>query len=297
MISGVARAQVPAAPGASEPAASSPAVDPSTVVLKVGDEAITAGQFAEFLNELPPQVQMMTQQPSGRRMIAEQLVKMKLMAQEAKKRKLDEQPKVQKKLELLKDQVLAQALAENVQSGLDEASVNDYFKSHQDEFSETKARHILIRTPGSPVPADKSQPELTEAQAQAKADEVYKRVSGGEDFATVAKAESADRGSAVQGGELSAYTKGQMVKPFEEAAAKLKINEISPPVRSQFGWHIIQLQARTTPSAGEIKGDLKDRVAQAKLEETIEKARSQSKPMLDESYFGPAPATEPAGSN
>jgi len=80
---------------------------------------------------------------------------------------------------------------------------------------------------------------LVETEAEAKT--IYNFLQQGSDFATFAKANSKDTGSAVNGGDLGWFGKGAMVPEFEEAAFKLKVGEISEPVKSQFGYHIIQV--------------------------------------------------------
>ena len=96
-----------------------------------------------------------------------------------------------------------------------------------------KARHILLQV--------NSQAEL--ASKQALADSLKTAIENGSDFATLARQYSADKGSAMQGGDLGWFGRGQMVKPFEEAAFTNKKNEVSV-VTSQFGIHIIQTTAR-----------------------------------------------------
>ncbi len=93
---------------------------------------------------------------------------------------------------------------------------------------EVKASHIMKM-----VPADS-----LDAVKHAQIDSIAKIVTG-ENFAEVAKAESDDRGSSVRGGELGWFGKGMMVKEFEEAAFGLKTGEISAPIRTQYGWHIV----------------------------------------------------------
>src|SRR5690606_24199478 len=90
---------------------------------------------------------------------------------------------------------------------------------------ELHARHILVNS---------------EEKAQA----LYERVKKGEDFAKVAKAESQDKGSGARGGDLDYFTRDKMVKEFADAAYQLKKGEISKPVKSDFGWHIIKLEDR-----------------------------------------------------
>lgn len=100
--------------------------------------------------------------------------------------------------------------------------------------TQSHARHILIR------------PELGEdnGQALARLHEIRRRLIAGADFAELAKAESKDPGSAVQGGDLGWVSPGEMVPEFEQAMQALAVNEISQPVRTQFGWHVLQVLER-----------------------------------------------------
>ena len=96
------------------------------------------------------------------------------------------------------------------------------------DHKEVKASHIMKMVPADSLDAIK----------RAQIDSIAKIVST-ENFAEVAKAESDDRGSSIRGGELGWFGKGMMVKPFEEAAFSLKEGEISEPIRTQYGWHIL----------------------------------------------------------
>jgi len=77
-------------------------------------------------------------------------------------------------------------------------------------------------------------------QKQSEAIAILERIKNGEKFGKLAKELSIDTGSAKKDGSLGYFTKGMMVKPFEEAAFKLQIGEISEPVKSEFGYHIIK---------------------------------------------------------
>lgn len=96
------------------------------------------------------------------------------------------------------------------------------------DHKEVKASHIMKMVPADSLDAIK----------RAQIDSIAKIVTG-ENFAEVAKAESDDRGSSVRGGELGWFGKGMMVKEFEDAAFSLKPGEISAPIRTQYGWHIL----------------------------------------------------------
>ncbi len=97
-----------------------------------------------------------------------------------------------------------------------------------------RARHILIKT-------DEGAAEEAVASAKAKADELVKRLRGGEDFAKLAKEFSEDPGSAAQGGDLGLFGKGMMVPEFDDATFAQEKDAIGDPVRSPFGYHIIQV--------------------------------------------------------
>lgn len=99
------------------------------------------------------------------------------------------------------------------------------------------AAHILVRLPQNASAAD-------EANAKAKVDSIYQALQSGADFATLAKTLSDDKASGMRGGELGQFGKGMMIPDFEKAAYALKAGEISKPVKSTVGWHIIKLNTR-----------------------------------------------------
>ncbi|NYS78120.1 MULTISPECIES: peptidylprolyl isomerase [Halomonadaceae] len=104
----------------------------------------------------------------------------------------------------------------------------------QNFIEETRARHVLIELT----------PNRDENQARARAEEVRQRLSQGDDFASVAREYSDDSGTALNGGELGWVRPGQTVPAFEEAMRDLGVNQISQPVRSQFGYHVIEVEER-----------------------------------------------------
>lgn len=115
--------------------------------------------------------------------------------------------------------------------------LEEYHQSHPEEFEQPKtveARHILIK-----VAADADAEAV--AQAQAKADEVYKKAKEGADFAELAKKES-EGPTKDKGGYLGTFKKDAMVKPFADKAFAMQPGEISEPVRTRFGWHVIKVE-------------------------------------------------------
>lgn len=100
------------------------------------------------------------------------------------------------------------------------------------------ARHILVAFRGG----RRASPYVTRSrdEAYALAQELRERILAGEDFAELAREHSDDRGSAREGGDLGEFTRGQMVKPFSDAAFALEPGGVSDVVESEFGFHIIQ---------------------------------------------------------
>lgn len=104
----------------------------------------------------------------------------------------------------------------------------------------TDAPAITATTPITPI-APPTPVERTDAEALALANEIRQRLLAGESFDTLARQYSDDTGSGAQGGDLDWFGKGRMVPPFEEAAFSLEIGQISEPIKSEFGYHIIEV--------------------------------------------------------
>lgn len=118
--------------------------------------------------------------------------------------------------------------------------VRTYYEENSREFwqeEKVKVRHILLKVdPGS---SDKDW-----EKARVQAEDIIKKIAGGADFAKLAGEFSQDPGSKGKGGDLGFFPRGQMVKPFEEAAFALKPGELSEPVKSDFGYHVIKVEER-----------------------------------------------------
>ena len=151
---------------------------------------------------------------------------------------------------------------------LDEADVRKYFEAHKAEFEQVRARHILIRVQGSPSPIRPGQKDLTDAEALAKAQDLRKRIQAGEDFAQLASQESDDTGSGANGGDLGFFRRGQMVPSFEQAAFALQPGELSEPVKTQFGYHVIKVEAKESKSFEEVRPELERRMRPEQAQKT-----------------------------
>lgn len=133
-----------------------------------------------------------------------------------------------------------------------------------------KASHILIKV-------DPQADESTKLKARKKMEEIKNKLKGGEDFAELAK-EYSQCPSSAQGGDLNYFRKGQMVKPFEEAAYSLKTGTVSDIVETQFGYHLIKAtdkRPENTISYEEARGRIEQFLKQGKLQKEIKEYASK----------------------
>ncbi len=285
---------MPRNPAAAAPAPAPPA-EPDKVVLTIGNEKITEAQFDDMINSVPEQYRQYAR-GAGKRSFAEQIVQVKVLSQEAEKKKLDQDPKLRDELAFQHQNLLAQAMFLSLQQNVkvDDAAVEKYYNEHKNEYEVLKARHILIRVKGAPMQAVPGKPELTDEEALAKAQAIRKRLTAGEDFATIAKAESDDAGSGAQGGDLGEFKKGMMVPPFETAAFAAAVNEITEPVKTPFGYHLIQVQSHVTKSMAEVRADIEKKLRPDLARAEVDVLRKGATVQMDDGFFGPAPPPAPA---
>jgi peptidyl-prolyl cis-trans isomerase C len=278
-------------------------LDPNRVIATIGDEKMTAAQFDSIVEGLPQQYQAQVRGPAKRQFM-DQLIMIKVLANQAKVMHVDEQPATKQQIEFAKQNILAnmagKAMVENVK--VDNDALHKYYDEHKSDFQSVSAHHVLIRFKGSPVPLKDGQKDLTEEEALAKAKDLINGLKTGADFAVIAKAESADVGSAAQGGDLgAAFKRGQMVKPFEDAAFSLPPGQISDPVKTQFGYHIIRVDKVETKSFEEARPEMEAKLKPELAKKQIDDLKASVGVKLDDGFFGPvAPpptlATAPAGS-
>ena len=167
------------------------------------------------------------------------LIDGELVAQKALAEKADQTPEFAKKLAYYREKLLMESVLEEVAktAATDAAIKATYDEAAKAQKPETEihARHILVATEG-------------------EAKTALKRIMGGDEFATVAKEVSKDPGS--EGGDLGWFTKDRMVPEFADAAFKLEVGQLSEPVKSPFGWHIIEIvdkRQKTFPPFDQVK--------------------------------------------
>ncbi|MBV9395716.1 MAG: peptidylprolyl isomerase [Methylobacteriaceae bacterium] len=233
------------------------------VLARVNGAEITDEDVKIALEDIGQSLPQQIEGPARQAYILDYLIDAKLVAQKAEADKMGEGPEFAKKVAYYRDKVLMEDLlgkvAKDAASDTAIQKTYDDVAKQQKPEEEVRARHILVES---------------EADAQA----ALKRVKGGEDFAKVANEMSKDPGS--KGGELGWFTKERMVPEFAEAAFKMQPGQISDPVKSQFGWHIIQVEERRQkqfPPLDQVRDQVTRYVVQKSQSELILKLREEAK--------------------
>ena len=203
-----------------------PAVTPDTVVATVGDDTITEADIAFAAEDLQQELQQI---PAADRkaFLITVLIDMKVMAQAARAQQMDQTEIFKRRLQYLEERALRRAffsekIAAEVTEEAVQAAYDEYVAGFQPQ-QEVRASHILVAT-------------LEDAEA------IKAELANGKPFEALAMEKSTDPSARQNGGDLGFFGPGMMVKPFEDAAFALtEPGQLSEPVESQFGWHVIKL--------------------------------------------------------
>ena len=199
-----------------------------------------------------------------------------LVSKAAEEKKLGDGPEFKRKVEFARKKLLMENLLQSVgkEALTDEAmrKVYDEAVKQIGDEKEVHARHILFRAQAGDDKAGK------EAEDKIKA--VIARLKKGEDFAKVAGEVTEDPSGKANGGDLGYFTKEQMVPEFSEAAFKLDKGQISDPVKTQFGWHVLKVEdkrVKPAPKFEDVKPQIENFVSRKAQAELVTKLRAEAK--------------------
>ena len=247
------------------------------VLAKIDGAPITEEDVNDAMTDIGPGLPEKLEGPERQKYVLDYLIDLKLVAKKAADDKLEGGPDFARRLAYYHDKLEMESLLTSVAKAAStdaaEHAAYDAAAKAQPPEPEIHARHILL-------------PD----EASAKA--ALARVKGGEDFAKVATELSKDPGG--EGGDLGWFTKDRMVPEFADAAFKLEPGQISEPVKSQFGWHIIKVEEKRTksfPPFEQVKEQAARYVAQKAQTELITSLREKVKiERFDEAPKPAAPA-------
>jgi peptidyl-prolyl cis-trans isomerase C len=199
-----------------------------------------------------------------------------LVSKAAEDKKFGDGPEFKRKLEFARKKLLMEGRLQSVGK---EALTNEAMHKVYDEAvkqlgeeKEVHARHILFRAQAGDEKASK--------EAEDKLKTVIARLKKGEDFAKVATEVTEDPSGKANGGDLGYFSKEQMVPEFSEAAFKLDKGQISDPVKTQFGWHVIKVEDKRTkpaPAFDDVKPQIENYVTRKAQAELVTKLRADAK--------------------
>ena len=234
---------------------------------------ITETDFAAKIRSLPRELQNVVLR--RRKDFIGDMVDEHFLEKEARKRAIQSLPDVKELLQQAQKKIVIAKLIELEVDGkisLESGEAEKYYEAHKDQFMTPplmRASHILVVT-------------------KEEADAVKAQLSGGADFAQVARARSIDS-TAPRGGDLGFFQKGQLIPEFEEVALKMNPGDTSEPFKTQFGYHIIQLTDRAEPKLRDFKSvksvvekQLIHEKRSRRYREFVEKLKIGSKVEIDE---------------
>ncbi len=236
----------------------------SKVVVTVDGKAITDADLKLAENEIGSELGQLAPEVK-RRALAEYLIDNQLFANAAEAAKLGDTPEFQKYMAYLRERALREQFFEKTLKGsVSEDEAKKIYNARVAELkpeTEFAARHILV-------------------ESEEKAKELRAKIVAGEDFAKLAGENSTDPVSKKDGGLLGYFGIGQMVPEFEAQVVKMQKGELSEPVKTAYGWHIIKLEDRrqkAPPSFDQVKETIMNSLAVRKAQEKSAELRAKAK--------------------
>jgi peptidyl-prolyl cis-trans isomerase C len=253
--------------------------DPNTVLAKGAGIEIKQGDLDLAEEEVGGQLQ--GDDATKREQLLGYLIDLKIVAKAAEDKKLGDDADFKRRLAFARDRMLMDRLL-NTEGKLavTEAEMRKIYDDAAKQITseeEVHARHILVET-------------------EDEAKQIIADLKKGGDFAAIAKAKSKDPGGA-EGGDLGFFTRGQMVPEFSDAAFKLPAGQLSDPVKSQFGWHVIKVEEKRNkkaPDFDQVKPQIEQYAMRKAQADLVTKLRDSTKVERTAAGAPPAPPATPA---
>ena len=222
------------------------------ILATVAGEVITEADVNAFIQNMPKEQQMYASNPQFRQQIVDQLINYRLFSKYAEEMKMDETAEFEAALNNARKEILASmAISETVKAvEVTEEDMKSFYEENSNYFEKgatVSAKHILVKE-------------------EEKCQEILEEIIGGKVFEEAAQQYSTCP-SGQKGGDLGEFGKGQMVKEFEEAAFAAEIGQVVGPVKTQFGYHLIKVEAKneaTVTPFEEVKEQIRRNLMQQK---------------------------------
>ena len=277
----------PAAPKVHPPVpgqgAEAPEPKDGDVVATLGKRTIQYGDFTRWLKLMAgPRAEMIRKSAANRGQVLKQYLELQVLAAKGRQQNLQNTKEFKATLSVLEQQCYARILMDEDRPGSEgqklkakaenptDAEVLAYFQANADRWAVPEkftARHLLVALKGAPGAGDKG---LTEAEAQAKLAKLQEELKSGKKLADLTKDNSDDPGSKNNGGLYSDIPFGRFAKEFEAAVRTQEIGKVGQPVKTAFGYHLIEVESRSPKQAADFD-KVKDAVRKQMIPERREK--------------------------
>jgi peptidyl-prolyl cis-trans isomerase C len=234
------------------------------VLAKMGERVVTVGQIEAEFARIPPQFVSHFNDPQRKKDYVQNMVDRMVFAEEAKAKGYLDREDIKEKINSYVERILYTEYLKVSTEGLEVSAeeARQYYEANKNEFltaERIRARHILVRT-------------------EEEANTVKAELDKGADWDELAKKYSTDKSNAERGGDLGFFSRGRMVKEFEDVAFAMNPGEIKGPVKTQFGYHIIKLeekQAAQTQDFAQAEKAVKNKLATQKREARLAEIRDE----------------------
>jgi peptidyl-prolyl cis-trans isomerase C len=251
---------------ACKPAANGQGKSDGTVLADVNGVAITAQDFKNEVDRLPPYLKPMVQSPDGKKELLDSMIVREIILEQAKKDGVDKSKDVADRLEDLRKRLIVETyLKKKVEqeAQVSDAELKKFYDENKEKFKtgeQVRASHILVKT-------------------EKEAEDILKQLKNGANFEDLAQKYSTDS-TAAKGGDLGWFSKGAMVPEFDKVVFGLKEGQLSGIVKTQFGYHIIKVTG-VRPAGirafDEVKEQIKSTLLPSKQQEIFQKMKEDLK--------------------
>lgn len=252
-----------------------PDAEPGPIIAEWAGDALTAGDVRAEMGKLPPVSRAALADVSRKRELVDRMITNRLLYAEGWRRGYADDPEIVRQIEALRERLVVQRLMRDLRQRPDvsEEEARRHYEENLPLYSTTRVRasHILLE--------DEATAKAVHAELVADPDR----------FEALAREKSTDQTSAKRGGDLGTFGAGRMVPEFEHAAFALQPGEVSPPVQTRYGWHVIRVTERqegeTRPFdavSSEITAHLANQKIEAQVDAAIARLRSDARIRVDE---------------
>lgn len=256
------------------------------IVLSIGHERWTASQFQRLMLDTPPQVK--EEAAAEPDVFAKRYADMHLLAQLAESRHLDQDADIRQRLAWVREGVMANAakndLYQRMQVGNEE--VRRYYDAHVGDFVDYTLQHLVIGYHGAESARNVGRKDMAEDDARAEAEQLRKQLLEGKNFAELVQRYSDDDGSKSDGGLLPETASRNLLPEIAQGIADLKENEISHPIKTRYGYHLVRIIKRSDNSFEDARRHIVNLLKSQIVDQQIDAMRKAQPVVLNPAFFG-----------